>query len=176
MTFIARVSQRCEGRQFWCLDISFFRRIAQGVKQNNVVPFIVLFMGLGDMRNLRRDLANQAGSVEILLMTSDESDKINTQDWGWNITVDTAFNYVPSFYFHLEMYCLHSILWPNLASSRVAIAKTCWWHLLDNSNLKGLFCSKGWNVLLVMEWMKTKRLCHVSSFCNYQGRKHLPVF
>ena len=28
-----------------------------------------------------------------------------------------------SFYFHLEMFCLRSILWPNLASSRVAIAK-----------------------------------------------------
>ena len=69
---------------------SFFRRIAQGVKQNNLDPFIVLFMGLGDTSNLRRDLANQAWSVEILLMTSDKSDKINTQDWGWNITVDTV--------------------------------------------------------------------------------------
>ena len=73
-----------------------------------------------------------------------------------------AFNYAPSFYFLLEMYCLRSILWPNyLASSRIAIVKTCWWHRLDNSNLKGLFCSKGWNVLL-MEWMKTKHLCHGS--------------
>ena len=72
-----------------CLDISFFHRIAQGVKQKNFVPFIVLFMGLWDTRNLRRDLANQAWSVEILL-TSDESDKINTQDWSWNTTVDTV--------------------------------------------------------------------------------------
>ena len=47
-------------------------------------------MGLGDMRNLRRDLANQAWSVEILLTVSDESDKINTQGWSWNITVDTV--------------------------------------------------------------------------------------
>ena len=124
--------------------------------------FIVLFMGVGDMCNLRRDLTNQAWSVEILLMTSDDSDKIN--------------NYAPSFYFHLELYCLRSILWPNLASSRIAITKTCWWHRLDNSNLKGLFCSKGWNVLLAMEWMKTKHLCHGSSFCDYRGRKHLPVF
>ena len=47
-------------------------------------------MGLGDTRILRRDLANQAWSVEILLTVSDESDKINTQDWSWNITVDTV--------------------------------------------------------------------------------------
>ena len=49
-------------------------------------------MGLGDTCNLRRDLANQASSVESLLVTSDESDKINTQDWGWNyITFDTVW-------------------------------------------------------------------------------------
>ena len=87
-----------------------------------------------------------------------------------------AFNYAPSFYFRLEMFSLRSILWPNLASSRVTIAKTCRWHRVDNSNLKGLFCLKGWNVLLAMEWMKTKQLCHGSSFSDYQGHKHLPVF
>ena len=81
-----------------------------------------------------------------------------------------AFNYAPSFYFHLEMYCLCSILWPNLASSRVVIVKI-WWHHLDNSKT-----SKGWNGLLAMEWMKTKRLCHISSFYNYRGHKHLLVF
>ena len=86
-----------------------------------------------------------------------------------------AFNYAPSFYFHLEMYCLRIILWSNLASSRVAIVKTCWWPRLDNSDLKGLFCSKGWNVFLAMEWMKTKCLCHGSSFCDYRGCKHQPV-
>ena len=51
---------------------------------------MVLFMGLGDTRNLRRALANQAWTVEILLTVSDESDKINTQDWSSNITVDTV--------------------------------------------------------------------------------------
>ena len=45
---------------FDALNISFFHRIAQGVKQNNFVPFVVLFMGLGDTHNLRRDLANLA--------------------------------------------------------------------------------------------------------------------
>ena len=44
-------------------------------------------MGLGDTGNLRRDLANQAWSVEILLTASD---KRNTQDWSWNIAVDTV--------------------------------------------------------------------------------------
>ena len=86
-----------------------------------------------------------------------------------------AFNYAPRFNYYLEVNCLHSILWPNLASSRVTIVKTSWSYRLHNSNLKGLFCSKGWNILFAMEWMITKRLCHDSSFCEFRGRKHLPV-
>ena len=102
-------------------------------------------MGLGDTRNLRRALANQAWSVEILLTVSDESDKINTQDWSWNITVDTVG--LLSLMHQVFIFILKCIVYAafcgllNLATSRVAIAKTCRWHRLDNSNLKGMFCS-----------------------------------
>ena len=114
--------------------------------------------GIKDTRTLRRDPANQAWSIEILLMKSDKTDKtdkINTQDWNY---CWVAFTYAPSFYFHLEnlMNCLRSILWPNLASSRNASVKFSWSHCLDNW---GQFCSKGWNIFLAMEWMKTKPLC-----------------
>ena len=135
-------------------------------------------MGLGDTRNLRRDLANQAWSVEILLMTSDESDKINTQDWGWNITVDTAgllSNMRQVLIFILKC-IVHAafcgLIWLLQGwQSRKLVDDTAW----TTQIWRVCFVWKD-EILLLMEWMKTKSLCHGSSFCDYQGRKHLPVF
>ena len=90
-------------------------------------------MGLEDTRNLRRDLANQAWSVESLLMTSDESDKINTQDWGWNITFHTVG--LLSIMRQVFIFIFKFIVYAAFCSSRVAIPKTCWWHRLDNLNI-----------------------------------------
>ena len=135
-------------------------------------------MGLGDTHNLRRDLANQAWSVEILLTVSDESDKINTQDWSWNITVDTVG--LLSLMHQVFIFILKCIVYAAFCGLIWLLQGSRWRKLVDDTawttqNLKGLFCSEGWNVLLVIEWMKTKCLCHGSSFCDYRGCKHQPV-
>ena len=133
--------------------------------KNSMKP-VTSLMGLGDTYILRRDLANQAWSIEILPIMSDKSYKINTQELKYYCWV--VCNYAPCFYFGFF------ILWCNLASSRDV--KTSCSHCLDNSKFERPVLFIGWNILLVMEWTKGKHFCHDSSFCEYREyHKHLPV-
>ena len=59
--------------------------------------------------------------------------------------------------------CLRGILWPITGQLAIVLFKRRKIFLqvrLDASDLQDLNGSKGWNIFLAMEWMKTNRVCN----------------
>lgn len=124
------------------------------------------YLGLGDTRALRGDIVNQPLNFTFR-QTSDKSGKINKQDWNWNIIVALLpmMRQVFILNFHLEITCLRGILRPNFKRRENFFITPPTRYL----ELEGPVCLKGWNILLVMECIRTNRVCNDSSLCEHHG-------